>query len=76
MPLGEIVEATLGGALRWFGRVVVELVFEIAIQGSGHLVLKALRPHREPGETAAAIVGLLVWLVLGAGAFWLYRIAA
>lgn len=76
MPIGDIVEATLGGALRWLGRMVIELVFELAIQGSGHVVLKTLRPHHEPGETASVIVGTLVWLMLGAGAFWLYRIAA
>lgn len=75
MPIGEIVEATVGGALRWLGRMMVELVFEIGIRGCGHLALKTLRPHREPDETASAIVGLLIWLALGAGAFWLYRVA-
>jgi hypothetical protein len=76
MPVGDIAGEALGGIVRFIGRLFVELVFELLIQGTGHVVLKTLRPHREPGDTESALVGLLVWAAVAAGGFWLYHHAA
>lgn len=72
MPLGELAGEAIGGMARVIGRLLVECVFELLIQGTGHLVLKAVRPHREPGETGSTVVGLLVWIAIGVAAYWVH----
>ena len=64
MPVGEIAGEAIGSILRFAGRIFVELVFELLIQGTGHLVLKLLRPREEPGDTESAVVGILVWAIV------------
>jgi hypothetical protein len=76
MPVGEIAGEALGGIARFIGRVFIELIFEVLIQGTGHVVLKTFRPGREPGETESAVVGLLVWAAIIGGGFWFYQRAA
>ena len=73
MHMGEIAGEALGGILRFVGRIFVELVFELLIQGTGHVILKTLRSRKEPGDTESAIVGLLVWVAVAAAGFWLYQ---
>lgn len=72
MPVGDVAGEALGGVIRFVGRVFVEFVLELLIQGTGGVVLKLLRPRHEPGETAAAIVGLVVWLVVAAVGYGLH----
>jgi hypothetical protein len=63
------VEDLAAGAFRFFGRMFVELVVEIAIKGTGHVVLGGLRPRSAPSEAAATVTGLCIWAVLiGVGA--------
>jgi len=76
MPVGEIAGEALGGIVRFVGRLLVELVFELLIQGTGYAVLKALRPRQEPGDTASAVVGLLVWVAVAAAGLWFFQHAA
>lgn len=76
MPVGEIAGEALGGIFRFVARLFIELVFELLIQGTGHAILRTLRPHREPGDTESAVVGLLVWAAVAAGGFWFYQHAA
>ena len=72
MPVGEITGGALGTVARVIGYIFGELILEILIQGTGRLVLNALRPRREPGEVESAFVGLLVWAVVIGAAFWLF----
>ena len=76
MPLGEIAGEALGGVIRFVGRMLFELVFELLIQGSGHVVLKTIRPRREPSEVGSTVVGLLVWAAVVGGGIWFYQHAA
>ena len=76
MPIGDIAGEALGGVARFAGRVLFEIVFELIVQGTGHLLLRFLRPKSDPGDTASAIVGLLFWAGVVAGGFWLYHVAA
>ncbi|MBD9534974.1 hypothetical protein ATCM_11040 [Stenotrophomonas sp. ATCM1_4] len=73
MPLDDLAGEALRGALRVVGRMLVELVFEILLKGTGHVVIRLFRPGKEPGDAACALVGLLVWAGVAAGAFLLHR---
>ncbi|WDS37368.1 hypothetical protein [Pseudoxanthomonas sp.] len=58
------VEDLAEGVFRFFGRMLVEVVVEIAIKGTGYVVLGSLRPRAEPSETAATVTGLCLWVLL------------
>ena len=73
MPLDDLAGEALRGALRVVGRMLVELVFEILLKGTGHVVIRLFRPGKESGDAACALVGLLVWAGVAAGAFLLHR---
>lgn len=64
MPASVIGEV-LGSALRFVGEIVLKLVFEIFIQGSGYLILRVISPKKEPSDTASALMGLLFWMIIG-----------
>lgn len=73
MPLDGIVGESLGGVLRFVGRVLFEIVFEFLIQGLGHVVIRTIRPGRQPSATACAIVGLLCWAALIFAGYLVFR---
>ncbi len=73
MPLGEIVGESLGGVLRFAGRLLFEVVFEFLIQGLGHIVIRTVRPGSEPGATACAIAGLVCWAALISAGYFMFR---
>lgn len=72
MPAGEIVAEGLGFIARLAVQLVVEVVFEILIKGTGHLVLKTIRPRREPSDLASALVGIVILAAVIALAAGLY----
>lgn len=73
MLIGELLGEALGVVLRILGWLFFELLFELVIKGSGSLVIRLVRPSAEPGDTACAIVGVLFWMAVGSGGFFLYR---
>ena len=73
MPLGDIAGETLGGIFRFVARLLVEVVVEILIQGTGYLILRTARPKSEPGETACTVAGMAFWAVVIALAWLFYR---
>lgn len=72
MPIGDIAGEALGGVFRFIGRIFVEIIFEVVIQGTGYAVVRLFRRDTEPSDTACSVVGLLVWIGAAAGGFWLY----
>lgn len=70
MALGDLAVEALRGVLRMVGRFVGYVVIELLIQGTGHAVLKALRPGREVGDFESAAVGLLLWAMALGGLWW------
>jgi hypothetical protein len=73
MPLGDIAGEAVGGVFRFMARIVFEIVFEWLLRGTGALILRLIRPRHEPGETEAAITGLVFWIAMAALGFWVYR---
>ena len=76
MPVGEIAGEALGAVFRVAGRLVLEIFFELIIQGTGYAILRVIRPDRQPSDRSAAIVGVVFWVAMGAGGYLLYQAAA
>ncbi|MBB3922808.1 MULTISPECIES: hypothetical protein [Xanthomonas] len=76
MPLGEIAGEALGGIVRVVGRILFEVFFELTIQGTGYILVRTVRPEAEPDDTICTVVGLLFWVVVGVGGYFVYRATA
>ena len=67
----------LSGIFEVFGRVVtrivVDILFEFIIQGTGAIILRLVffwRPtHKLPGDFACGVVGLLFWVFVCSAGF-------
>lgn len=69
----DAVGELLGGVLRFVGRILVELVVELLLYGTGHLLLKPFYRGKEPSDGLCALVGLLAWAAFAVAAFMAYR---
>lgn len=72
MPAGEIAFELLGGLLRWIGYFVAETLFEVLIKGLGYLIWKPFLRNVDPNGALAVFTGILAWLLIGFGGYWLY----
>ncbi|MEY4517115.1 MAG: hypothetical protein RL180_1461 [Pseudomonadota bacterium] len=68
MP-AEIVGQVIGGVIKMIGQLMVEVIFNIAIQGTGYLLCYPLNKHIDPESWPVVCVGLGFWVVLAAGAY-------
>lgn len=73
MAIGDLAGEALGGVLRFFGHILFEVVFEFLIKGTGYALIRLVRPRYEPRESLCGGVGLLFWVALAVGGFYLYR---
>jgi hypothetical protein len=69
MPVVEAVAEGAGAVLRVTLRLMIELFWELILQGTGYLVMKRIRPAQEPGEWQCTVVGLVVWSGVLAAAY-------
>ena len=69
----DVVGEVFGGVLRFFGRMVAEVVFQLLLYGTGHLLLKPFYRDKEPSDGLCALVGLLAWAAFAVVAFMAYR---
>ena len=76
MPLGDIAGEALGGIFRVVGRILFEVFFEFIIQGTGYLLVRIFKKEAEPDDTVCTVVGLLFWLAVGIGGYFIYRATA
>ena len=61
---------------RAVGRILVEVFFELLIKGTGYALIRMIKPKPAPSETESAIVGLLFWLAVGIGGYYIYQATA
>ncbi len=73
MPIGDIAGEALGGIFRVIGRILFEVFFEFMLQGTGYVLIRLFRPNDEPSDTACTIVGIIFWVVVGTGGYFIYR---
>lgn len=76
MPLGEIASEVLGGVFRFVGNVFLEVVLEFLIRGPGYLLCKPFKKDVDPDGGLAAFVGIIFWVVVGVGAWFIYQEAS
>lgn len=72
MPLGEIAGEIAGGLARLVAHFVLEIVLELLIKGPGYLICRQFSSSVNPDGTAVWVAGLLVWTLLGVGAYALF----
>ena len=76
MPLGDLAGDAIVGVFRLLGRILVEVFFELLIKGTGYALIRMIKPKTAPSETESAIVGLLFWLVVCIGGYYIYHATA
>ncbi len=61
----DVFEGIFRVIARFIGYIVVEIVFEILLKGSGYIILKPFCRHRPDMEGLAVIVvGALFWIII------------
>jgi len=73
MPVGEIAGELLGGLLRLLVYVLVDIVFELLIKGSGYGICRIFTKKVDPDGVAAIITGIGFWAVIGFIGYALYK---
>lgn len=68
MPVGEIASEFLGGALRFIGNLLLEVVLEFLVRGPGYLLCKPFKKDVDPEGGLAAFVGIVFWVIVAVGA--------
>jgi hypothetical protein len=76
MPIGEIASEVLGGILRFVAQIVLEVVFELLIKGPGYLLYGLFKKDASPDGALVAMVGMVFWACVAAGAWFAYRHAS
>ncbi|QWF15667.1 hypothetical protein [Lysobacter capsici] len=69
----DAVGEVFGGVLRFFGRMVAEVLFQGLLYGTGYVLLKPFHRDKEPSDTLCGVVGLLAWAAFAAVAYMAYR---
>ncbi len=73
MPVGEIASEFLGGALRFIGNLLLEVVLEFLVRGPGYLLCKPFKKDVDPEGGLAAFVGIVFWVIVAVGAWFIYQ---
>lgn len=72
--IGDIVGELAGGALKFIGRIFLEVVFEFLIKGAGYVVCRPFsRGRLDPDGGLVVVVGLMFWVAVGAGVYAIAR---
>ena len=72
--IGDIVGEAAGGALRFIGRIFLEIVFEFLIKGAGYILCSPFsRRKLDPDGGHVVVVGLVFWIAVGVGIYAIKR---
>jgi len=72
--IGDVVGEVAGGALKFIGRLFVELIFEILIKGAGYILCPPFsRKKLDPDGGLVVVVGLAFWAAVGVGVYAIKR---
>ena len=73
MPIGELAGGLIATVLRFIGQFFAEIVFEIAIKGTGYFICRLFGRRVNPDGYLATFAGLLFWGLIGIAVFWLFE---
>jgi len=66
--IGDIIGEVAGGALKFIGRLFLEIVFEFLIKGAGYILCSPFsRKKLNPDGGLVVIVGMVFWVAVGVG---------
>ena len=72
--IGDILGEVTGGALRFIGRLFMEVAFEFLIKGAGYILCRPFSRRRlDPDGGRVVVVGLAFWIAVGAGIYAINR---
>jgi hypothetical protein len=72
--IGDIVGEVAGGALKFIGRLFLEVVFEFLIKGAGYILCSPFsRRKSDPDSVLVVVVGLVFWVAVGVGIYAIKR---
>lgn len=60
-----MIEDVAGGVLKFIGRLVLEVIFEGLIQGTGYLLCRPFSKKLSPDSWIVVFVGCAFWVVVG-----------
>ena len=72
--IGDIVGEVAGGALKFIGRIFLEVIFEFLIKGAGYILCRPFsRRKLDPDGGLVVVVGLTFWVAVGVGIYAIKR---
>jgi hypothetical protein len=72
--IGDIVGEVAGGALKFIGRIFLEVIFEFLIKGAGYILCRPFYNRRlDPDGGLVVFVGLVFWVAVGVGIYAITR---
>jgi hypothetical protein len=72
--IGEIVGEVAGGALKFIGRMFLEIIFEFLIKSTGYVLCRPFSRRRlDPDGGLVVVVGLVFWIAVGIGIYAIKR---
>ena len=72
--IGEVLAEVAGGALRFIGRLSLEVVYEFLIKGAVYLLCRAFGGRKvDPDGGVVLVAGLAFWLAAGVGIYFVTR---
>lgn len=72
MPLGDLAGEALGGIIRFFGEIFVQVIVEILIRGPGYLICRIFDKRIDSESIWVLFVGILFWLLVGFCGHYVY----
>ncbi|MDY6947725.1 MAG: hypothetical protein SXG53_18610 [Pseudomonadota bacterium] len=72
--IGDIIGEVAGGALKFVGRILFEVVFEFLIKGAGYVLCRPFARRKvDPDGGLVVVVGLVFWVVVSVGIYAIKR---
>lgn len=68
----DVVEGVFRVLGRFFGRIFIEIIFELLIKGPGYVIVKIFtKKSPDPDGTWVAVSGIIFWVIVGFGIYFI-----
>ncbi|OGU19662.1 MAG: hypothetical protein A2580_01110 [Hydrogenophilales bacterium RIFOXYD1_FULL_62_11] len=72
MPIGDVAGELLGGVLRVFGNIVLDVLLEVLIRGPGYLICRIFKKDINSEGGWVIVAGMAFWVFVAVGGFYMY----
>lgn len=66
---GELIGEALGSVLRFLGRLLMEVVVEFLIRGTGYLLCRLFRRSPDLEDPVVLFIGMAFWVLVATSAY-------